>query len=89
MFIHSLLRLAMSHPHVLGEHVEAYAALAGEELTKASTSWAVRIGLVAGAGLMALVGLVLVGVALLIAATLRLKTIQRHGCYGSFPRRRS
>ena len=68
--IHPLLRLAATEPHLLGDHVEAYASLVGEEVTKASTSWMVRIGLYLGALALLLVGLVLVGVALLLAATL-------------------
>jgi cytochrome bd-type quinol oxidase subunit 2 len=68
--IHPLLRLAATEPHLLGDHVEAYAALVGEEVHKASTSWAMRIGLYAGALLLALLGLILVGVALLLCASL-------------------
>jgi hypothetical protein len=68
MIIHPLLRLAVSQPHLLGGHVEGYAALLGEEAKKASTSLALRAGLYAAAGLMAAIGLVLVGVSLLIYA---------------------
>jgi uncharacterized membrane protein len=68
--IHPLLRLAATEPHLLGDHVEAYAALVGEEVSKVSTSWAMRIGLYATALLMAVVGLVLIGVALLLCAAL-------------------
>jgi hypothetical protein len=68
MIIHPLLRLAVSQPHLLGGHVEGYAALLGEEAKKASTSLALRAGLYAAAGVMAAIGLVLVGVALLIYA---------------------
>ena len=70
MMIHPLLKLAITQPHLLGEHVEAYAALIGQEAKKASTSMVVRIGLYAGAGLLALIGLVLVGVALLLRASI-------------------
>lgn len=68
--IHPLLRLAATEPHLLGDHVEAYAALVGEEVTKMSTAWATRIALYLSALLMAAIGLVLVGVALLLCATL-------------------
>ena len=68
--IHPLLRLAASEPHLLGQHVEAYAALVGEEVGKVSMSWLVRIGLYLAAAAMLGVGLVLVGVALLLAAAL-------------------
>ena len=40
--IHPLLRLAATEPHLLGDHVEAYAALVGEEVSKVSTSLIVR-----------------------------------------------
>ena len=68
MQIHPLLKLVISQPHLLGEHVEAYAALAGEEMKKASSAWALRIGLFAGAGVLAVLGLFWGGVAMLIAA---------------------
>lgn len=68
--IHPLLRLAATEPHLLGDHVQAYACLVGEEVTKASTSWVMRIGLYLAALALLGVGLVLVGVALLIAAAL-------------------
>ncbi len=68
--IHPLLRLAATEPQLLGDHVEAYAALVGEEVSRASTSWAMRIGLYVVAVAMLGVGLVLVGVALLLVATI-------------------
>jgi cytochrome bd-type quinol oxidase subunit 2 len=68
--IHPLLRLAATEPHLLGDHVEAYAALVGEEVTKVSTSWATRIGLYLAALLLLAIGLVLVGVALMFCAAL-------------------
>jgi uncharacterized membrane protein YqjE len=68
--IHPLLRLAATEPHLLGDHVEAYADLVGEEVGKASTSWITRIGLYLAALCLAGVGLVLVGVALLLWATM-------------------
>jgi uncharacterized membrane protein YqjE len=66
--IHPLLRLAATEPHLLGDHVEAYAALVGEEVHKVSTSWALRIGLYVAAAILALLGLGLIGVALLFWA---------------------
>ena len=68
--IHPLLRLAATEPHLLGDHVEAYAALVGEEVTRASTSWAVRIALYVVALAMVGVGLVLIGVSLLVVSAL-------------------
>ncbi len=70
MTIHPLLKLAMSQPHLLGEHAEAYIALVGDEAKSVAISVAVRIGLYAGAGVLALIGLVLVGVALLLRASI-------------------
>jgi Protein of unknown function (DUF1469). len=67
--IHPLLRLAATQPHLLGDHVEAYAALVGEEVSKVSTSLMTRVGLYLGALVMFVVGLVLVGVALMLRAT--------------------
>jgi cytochrome bd-type quinol oxidase subunit 2 len=66
--IHPLLRLAATEPHLLGDHVEAYAALVGEEVSKVSTSLITRVALYAAALCMLAVGLVLVGVALLLYA---------------------
>ncbi len=68
--IHPLLRLAATEPHLLGDHVEAYASLVGEEISKASTSWMTRIGLYLVGLCMVGVGLVLIGVALLLCAAL-------------------
>lgn len=68
--IHPLLRLAVSQPHLLGDHVEAYASLVGEEVSKFSTSWMMRIALYMVCLCMVGVGLVLVGVALLICAAI-------------------
>jgi len=68
--IHPLLRLAATEPHLLGDHVEAYAALLGEEVTRASTSWVMRIGLYLVALAMVVVALVLVGVALLLVSAI-------------------
>ena len=66
--IHPLLRLAATEPHLLGDHVEAYAALVGEEVSKVSTSLITRVALYGAALCMVAVGLVLVGVALLFCA---------------------
>ncbi|MBV9890383.1 MAG: phage holin family protein [Rhizobacter sp.] len=67
--IHPLLRLAATQPHLIGDHVENYAALVGEEVSKVSTAWLTRIGLYVGALVLFLVGLILVGVALMLRAT--------------------
>jgi hypothetical protein len=66
--IHPLLRLAATEPHLLGDHVEAYAALVGEEVSKVSTSLITRLALYGAALCLAAVGLVLIGVALLFVS---------------------
>lgn len=68
--IHPLLRLAATEPHLIGDHVEAYAALVGEEVNKVSTSLIMRIALYGAALFMVAVGVVLIGVALLLCAAL-------------------
>jgi hypothetical protein len=67
--IHPLLRLAATQPHLLGDHVEAYAALVGEEVSKVSTSLMMRAGLYLGALVLFAIGLIFVGVALMLRAT--------------------
>jgi len=67
--IHPLLRLAATQPHLLGDHVEAYAALVGEEVGKVSTSLMMRVGLYLGALVLFAIGLTLVGVALMLRGT--------------------
>ena len=66
--IHPVLKLIATEPHLIGDHVEAYAELVGEEVSKVSTGWIVRLALWAAAGLLALLGLVLTGVSLLVWA---------------------
>jgi uncharacterized membrane protein YqjE len=68
--IHPLLRLAATEPQLLGDHVEAYASLVGEEVGKASTSLITRVVLFVGAALMVAIGLVLIGVALLLVSAI-------------------
>lgn len=68
--IHPLLRLAASQPHLLGDHVGAYASLVTSEVGKASTAWITRIGLLVAGGVLGCIGLILVGVALLLCAAL-------------------
>lgn len=68
--IHPLLRLAATEPHLLGDHVEAYAALVGEEVNKVSASMITRVALYGAALCMVAVGLVLIGVALLFCAAI-------------------
>ena len=70
MIIHPIFKLMMREPHLVCEHMQAYAAMVGDEAKKVSISLAVRIGLYAGAGVLAVVGLLLIGVALLIRASI-------------------
>ena len=67
--IHPLLRLIVTEPQLLGDHVEAYADLVGDEVKKMGTSWALRISLYALALCLLGVGLVFVGVALMLWAS--------------------
>lgn len=68
--IHPLLKLIATEPEVLGDHVEAYADLVGDEVRKAGNAWAARLALYGAAlGLLG-VGLVLAGVALMLWAAL-------------------
>lgn len=69
MKIHPLLRLVVGHPHLIGNHVHAYMGLARAELGKLSSALLLRVGLLAGAALLGLLGLLLVGVALLLRAS--------------------
>jgi peptidoglycan/LPS O-acetylase OafA/YrhL len=66
--IHPLLRLAATEPHLIGDHVEASAALVGEEVGKLSTSLITKIALFGAALFMVAVGVILIGVALLLVA---------------------
>lgn len=66
--IHPLLRLITSEPQLLGDHVEAYADLVGEEAKKSASAWGLRLGLFAAALCLAGAGLVLTGVAIMIWA---------------------
>ena len=66
--IHPLLRLLTTEPHLLGDHVEAYADLVGEEVKKTSAAWGLRLALYAATLCLAGVGLVLTGVAVMLWA---------------------
>src|SRR5471032_1824378 len=68
--IHPLLKLIATEPQILGDHVEAYAELVGDEVRKTSSAWSLRIALYLAALALACVALVLTGVALMLWATL-------------------
>jgi cytochrome bd-type quinol oxidase subunit 2 len=61
-----LLHLVVTQPHLLGEHVEAYAQLVGEEVGKVSALWIWRVACWAVAGVMALMGVFFIGIALML-----------------------
>jgi hypothetical protein len=67
--IHPLLRLIATEPQILGDHVEAYAELVGDEVRKTSSAWATRLGLYLAAACLGCVGLVFLGVALMLWAS--------------------
>lgn len=68
--IHPLLRLIATEPHILGDHVEAYAELVGDEVKKTSSAWSLRIALYLAALGLGCVALVLTGVAIMMWAAL-------------------
>lgn len=68
--IHPLLRLIATEPQILGDHVEAYAELVGDEVKKTGAAWGSRIALYLAALGFASVTLVLVGVALMFWAAI-------------------
>jgi len=68
--IHPLLRLIATEPQILGDHVEAYAELVGDEVKKTSSAWSLRIALYLAALALGCVALVLAGVAIMLWATL-------------------
>ncbi len=68
--IHPLLHLLATKPHLLGDHVEAYAELVGAEVDKTSKLWASRLAYYTVALVLLAAGLVLAGVALMLWAAL-------------------
>ena len=68
--IHPLLRLIATEPQILGDHVEAYAELLGDEVKKTGSAWATRLRLYLAALCLLGVGLVFAGVALMLWAAL-------------------
>ena len=68
--IHPLLRLIATEPQILGDHVEAYAELVGDEVKKTGSAWGARIALYLAALGFASVTLVLGGVAVMLWGSL-------------------
>jgi cytochrome bd-type quinol oxidase subunit 2 len=64
--IHPLFRLVADRPQMIADHVEAYCALAGDELSQAATSWQRRIALKLAALACMTATVMLGGVALLL-----------------------
>ena len=70
MRVHPLLRLVATEPHVLAGHAAAYAALIQAEVSRASGLWTRRLALYLAALALAVVGLILAGVAAMLHAAL-------------------
>lgn len=66
--IHPLLHLIATKPHLIGDHVEAYAELVGAEVSKTSQMWTARIAYYLVALFLLSAGLVFVGMALMLWA---------------------
>lgn len=73
--IHPLLHLIATKPHLLGDHVEAYAELIGAEVHKTSQSWIMRGVYYAAALFLLSAGLIFVGVALMLWAVVPADTM--------------
>ena len=67
---HPLIKMLVSRPEMLAEHVGAYAELAAAEAAQAVDHARNKVIVGAAAAVLALVGLVLVGVAALLCAAL-------------------
>ena len=74
--IHPLLRLIATEPQVLGDHVEAYAELVGDEVRKTGSAWGQRLALYGAALCLLGVALVLTGVAVMLWAALPANGLQ-------------
>lgn len=70
MSAHPLLRLAATQPHLLADHVGAYAGLVNEELSKSISEWKRNLALNAIALGLLVVSAVLAGVALMLWAVI-------------------
>lgn len=68
--IHPLLKLIATEPEILGDHVEAYADLVGDEVRKTGSALVMRLVWYAGALGLSVVGLVFAGVAIMLWAAL-------------------
>ena len=66
MSIHPFLHLVATQPHLLADHLEAYAALVDEEIGEAISFWKSRALITGIALLLLIVGAMLGGVALML-----------------------
>jgi hypothetical protein len=73
--IHPLFRLLVSQPELLAEHVEAYSELVAAEIGAVTASWKRRVLLHALSAMMALLGLLFGGTALMLWAAFPAGTI--------------
>ncbi len=73
--IHPLFRLIATRPHLLGDHLEAYADLVGEEAGLAAAQLKRRMLWQSIAAGLALLSVVLAGVALLLCAAIPTDTM--------------
>jgi hypothetical protein len=67
--VHPLLRLVATEPQILGDHVAAYAELVGDEVRKTGSALGRSAALYGGAALLLLIGVIFLGVALMLWAT--------------------
>jgi uncharacterized membrane protein YqjE len=74
--IHPLLRLLATQPHLIADHAHAYGSLLGEEIGKTTTAWKTRMVLLSIAAFMAVVAVILGGVALMLWAVIDPSTIR-------------
>jgi hypothetical protein len=66
--LHPVLHLIATKPHLLGEHMEAYAELVGVEVGKTTKLWKSRAQLYAVALFLLIVGILFAGMALMLWA---------------------
>ena len=75
MTIHPLLRLVATQPELLAAHVQAYAALIGDDVGQAAAALARRTALAAAAAALAVLACVFAGTALMLWAVAPLGSI--------------
>lgn len=64
--IHPLFRLIARKPHLVAEHAQAYLALVGQQVGEVTQSFKQRAVLMAVAGVLLLIGVILLGVAFML-----------------------